>query len=87
MLGPCCPSVGRAFRDGENAAGLGLTGTETYDITGLGDGTASEVTVTACQESGASVEFTARVRIDTPKEAEYYANGGILNYVLRQLAA
>ena len=51
-------------------------------ITGLGDGSAKEVTVKADDK-----EFTARVRIDTPKEVEYYRHGGILSFVLRQLMA
>ncbi len=75
------------FRDGESAASLGLTGREVFDIEGLGDGTAKEVTVTATGEDGNQTTFTARVRIDTPKEVEYYRHGGILHYVLRQLAA
>jgi aconitate hydratase len=74
------------FRDGENAASLGLDGTETFHIEGLGDGSAREVTVTAERGSGDPIVFTARVRIDTPKEWEYYRHGGILHYVLRQLA-
>jgi len=73
------------FKDGDNAESLGLTGKETYDIKGL-DGQPKEVTVTATAEDGSVKEFQARVRIDTPKEWEYYTNGGILHYVLRQLA-
>jgi len=75
------------FRDGENAATLGLTGAECFDVTGLNGGDAREVRVTATAEDGNTTEFQARVRIDTPKERDYYANGGILNYVLRELAA
>ena len=75
------------FMPGENAESLGLSGKETYDIEGLGDGTSDTVTVTATAEDGSVKTFKARVRIDTPKEAEYYRNGGILHYVLRQLAA
>ena len=74
------------FMPGENAESLGLTGKETFDIEGLGDGTSDTVTVTATTESGRKTAFQARVRIDTPKEADYYRNGGILHYVLRQLA-
>ena len=74
------------FMEGENAESLGLTGRETLDITGLGDGTAREVTVTATAGDGAIKTFQARVRIDTPQEVEYYRHGGILHYVLRQLA-
>ncbi|MDE0905653.1 MAG: aconitate hydratase AcnA [Planctomycetota bacterium] len=81
------------FLDGDNAAALGLTGAETYAITGLealyaGDGpTGAKVQVCATGGDGASIEFEARVRIDTPAEAEYYRHGGILCYVLRRLAA
>jgi aconitate hydratase len=75
------------FPDGENADSLGLSGHETFDITGLGDGSAKQVHVRATGADGAMKEFTARVRIDTPNEVEYYLNGGILHYVLRKLAA
>ncbi|MEE4173997.1 MAG: aconitate hydratase AcnA [Xanthomonadales bacterium] len=75
------------FEDGQNAESLGLDGTETYDIIGLGDGTADTVQVTATREDGSTVDFTAVVRLDTPKEVEYYRHGGILHYVLRQLAS
>ena len=75
------------FRDGENAASHGLTGHETYDITGLGDGSAKEVQVTATAADGSAKTFTVRVRIDTPNEVDYYRHGGILQYVLRKLAA
>jgi len=75
------------FKPGETAATLGLSGQESFDISGLGDGSAKEVTVTATDPNGKQTEFTARVRIDTPQEVEYYRNGGILHYVLRQLAA
>jgi aconitate hydratase len=74
------------FLEGASAASLGLDGTESYTIEGLGDGSAREVEVTAARESGAPVRFRARVRIDTPKEREYYQHGGILHFVLRQLA-
>jgi aconitate hydratase len=70
------------FPQGENAESLGLTGEEEFSITGLGDGSAKEVTVNA-----GDTEFKARVRIDTPKEVEYYRHGGILPFVLRQLMA
>ncbi|MGB5591842.1 MAG: aconitate hydratase AcnA [Gammaproteobacteria bacterium] len=75
------------FLEGENAASLGLTGEETYDLHGADDPAATELTITARRDSGDSVEFKARVRIDTPKEREYFLNGGILHYVLRQLAS
>ena len=73
------------FQDGEDAATLGLTGTERFDIEGLGVERASEVEVTATRADGSQVRFSARVRIDTPKEQEYFVHGGILHYVLRQL--
>ncbi|MDM7853559.1 aconitate hydratase AcnA [Cellulomonas alba] len=78
------------FPEGESADSLGLDGTETFDIAGvteLNAGTTPRtVKVTATKESGETVEFDAVVRIDTPGEADYYRNGGILQYVLRQVA-
>ncbi len=74
------------FRDGESAATLGLTGSERFDIEGLGLQRAKEVKVTATDAQGKRKVFEALVRIDTPKEQEYFINGGILQYVLRQLA-
>ena len=75
------------FPAGETAESLGLDGTETFDITGvtaLNDGsTPRTVQVTATKEGGEKVEFDAVVRIDTPGEADYYRNGGIMQYVLR----
>jgi aconitate hydratase len=68
------------FADGESAASLGLTGEEEFTIVGIDEGRAKEVTVKAGDK-----EFRARVRIDTPKEVEYYQHGGILPFVLRQL--
>jgi aconitate hydratase len=69
------------YANGENAASLGLTGEETFEITGLGgDRIAREIQVKADDKT-----FTATVRIDTPGEAEYYRHGGILQYVLRSL--
>ena len=75
------------FSDGDNAQSLGLDGKETFYIDGLGDGSAKQVTVRAVAEDGGEKTFQARVRIDTPQEVEYYRHGGILHYVLRQLAA
>jgi aconitate hydratase len=75
------------FLPGQSATSLGLTGRELYDITGLSRGDATQVSVTATPPAGNAVQFTARLRIDTPKEREYYRHGGILQYVLRQLAA
>jgi aconitate hydratase len=74
------------FKDGETAASLGLTGTETFAISGItalnSGGVPKELTVTA-----GSISFTAKVRIDTPGEADYYRHGGIMQYVLRSLLA
>ncbi len=75
------------FHAGQNAASLGLTGREVFAIEGLSQGDAREVTVTATPDSGKAIIFKARLRIDTPKERDYYRHGGILQYVLRQLAA
>ena len=74
------------FKDGEDAESLGLTGKETYSVTGLRNGDADEVTVEAKGDEGKTTTFKARVRLDTPKERDYYRNGGILQYVLRNLA-
>ncbi len=73
------------FKDGQSAEGLGLSGLETYDIEGLERG-AREVGVVASAAAGRVTRFAVRLRIDTPKEWEYYDHGGILPYVLRQLA-
>ena len=77
------------FPEGESYAALGLDGTETYDIAGIEALNAGEtpktVHVTATKTDGTVVEFDALVRIDTPGEADYYRNGGILQYVLRNL--
>ncbi|KUI31813.1 aconitate hydratase [Mycobacterium sp. IS-1496] len=77
------------FPEGESAASLKLDGTETFDITGieaLNEGkTPKTVHVKAAKEGGETVEFDAVVRIDTPGEADYYRNGGILQYVLRNM--
>ncbi len=77
------------FPAGRSAAGLGLDGTETFDLSGvvaLNDGTTPRtVRVVATGAGGRRVEFDALLRIDTPGEADYYRNGGILQYVLRQL--
>jgi aconitase A len=75
------------FLPGQNLASLKLSGREVFDIAGLSTPDAREVTVTATPDGGSSVQFKARLRIDTPKEREYYRHGGILQYVLRQLAA
>jgi aconitate hydratase len=70
------------FMDGETPTTLGLTGRESYSITGVDNGNATEVTVRADDK-----EFRARVRLDTPREREYLRHGGILPYVLRKLLA
>ena len=75
------------FLDGEGADALGLTGQEVIAITGQSDANADLVTVTASPKEGDPITFQAKVRIDTPKERDYYEHGGILHYVLRQLAA
>jgi aconitate hydratase len=74
------------YLDGQNAASLGLTGRETFDFTGIGDGTGKRLAVVATAEDGSKKEFEVRVLLETPKEVEYYRHGGILQYVLRQLA-
>jgi aconitate hydratase len=68
------------FPDGESAASLGLTGEETFDLAPLEDGART------LRVKAGEVEFDARVRIDTPNEWQYYRHGGILHFVLRQLA-
>jgi len=68
------------FPEGESAESLGLTGEEEFSITGIANGEAKEVQVRAGDK-----EFVARVRIDTPKEVQYFQHGGILPFVLRQL--
>jgi aconitate hydratase len=76
------------FMNGQSAASLGLTGKESYDIRGLDGGNAKTVMVVATPAGGgAPLSFEVRVRIDTPKERDYFQHGGILHYVLRQLAA
>jgi aconitate hydratase len=70
------------FMDGESAESLGLTGRESFSISGVENGESSEVTVRADDK-----EFRARVRLDTPREREYLRHGGILQYVLRRLLA
>jgi aconitate hydratase len=79
------------FPAGESAATLGLTGTETFaveGVTALNEGTTPKtLKVTATAEDGSAKSFDAVLRIDTPGEADYYRNGGILQYVLRQISA
>jgi aconitate hydratase len=74
------------FKAGQNAASLGLSGTEIFEIVGLSQvGTGTDVTVRATGADGKSRDFTVLSRIDTPNELEYYRHGGILPYVMRQL--
>ncbi|WP_199432197.1 aconitate hydratase [Qaidamihabitans albus] len=79
------------FPEGESAASLGLDGTETFDIAGITEldrgTTPRTVRVTATRHDGTEIGFDATVRIDTPGEADYYRNGGILQYVLRKMTA
>jgi aconitate hydratase len=75
------------YKDGQSMQSLGLTGRERFEIVGLNQGAAKVVKVIATADDGEKIEFEARLRIDTPKELDYYQHGGILHYVLRQLAA
>ncbi len=74
------------FKNGENAKSLGLTGNETFDITGLDNGKSKEATVTATAADGSKKQFSVYVMLLTPKERDFFRHGGILQYVLRQLA-
>ncbi|HDS1076497.1 TPA: aconitate hydratase AcnA [Stenotrophomonas maltophilia] len=75
------------FRNGENAQSLGLDGSEVIDITGLQDGASKRATVTATRADGTRKTFEVSVMLLTPKEVEYFRHGGLLQYVLRQLAS
>jgi aconitate hydratase len=75
------------FKDGQSTQSLGLCGKESFEIVGLNRGATKTVKVIVKSDAGKSIEFEARLRIDTPKELDYYQHGGILQYVLRQLAA
>ncbi|MDV5766134.1 aconitate hydratase AcnA [Stenotrophomonas maltophilia] len=75
------------FRNGENAQSLGLDGSEVIDITGLQDGASKRATVTATKADGTKKSFEVSVMLLTPKEVEYFRHGGLLQYVLRQLAS
>ena len=75
------------FKDGENAQSIGLTGFEEYKISNIDNGNAKSVNIAAINSKGESIEFEAEVCIFTPQEIEYFKNGGILPYVLKQLAA
>ena len=78
------------YQPGETMESLGLDGTEVFSVTGLAtmnDGVSpATVTVEATKADGSKITFTPRLRIDTPMELAYYRHGGILQYVLRQLA-
>jgi aconitate hydratase len=74
------------FPEGKGYDDLGLTGEEEFSITGLADALNAGELPRSVKVTAGDVEFDARVRIDTPKEAEYFRHGGILQYVLRQLA-
>jgi aconitate hydratase len=74
------------FKDGQNSVSLGLTGLETYTVEGFSQGV-KEVIIIAEANDGTVTRFPCDVRIDTPKEWQYYQHGGILQFVLRELAA
>jgi aconitate hydratase len=77
------------YAEGQSAASLGLTGHEVFAVTGLAplnDGVVPKTVSVRAVDGERVVEFDARLRIDTPMEAEYYRNGGILPYMLRQMA-
>jgi len=74
------------YPDGESAASLGLTGREEFAVEGLENCEAREARVTARPDSGEPIVFSARVRLDTPRERDYLQHGGILLYALRKLA-
>ncbi len=73
------------YLDGQNAASLGISGFETFNISNIKSGDSKLVNIEATSDDGSKISFDAKVRIDTPKEIEYFQHGGILQYVLRQL--
>jgi aconitate hydratase len=77
------------FHAGQNAASLGLTGKETYSVTGIREALKGNkiAKVTATANDGKSITFDVTVRVDTPQEVEYYQYGGILPFVLKQIAS
>jgi aconitate hydratase len=77
------------FKSGEDAEGLGLDGSETFDVRGVADGLRpkDELTVIVRRDDGSRNEFRAVARLDTEVEVDYYRNGGILQTVLRQQLA
>ena len=76
------------FEQGRSLASLGLTGRELFDITGVAEGLqpGKRLTVRAVADDGRETQFSVVARVDTPVEVEYYRHGGILPFVLRQLA-
>jgi len=77
------------FPDGQSADSLGLTGHEVFSITGLAslnNGVSPKTVTVTAVDGDRTVTFDARLRIDTPMEAQYYRHGGILPYMLRQMA-
>jgi aconitate hydratase len=77
------------FKEGTNAQTLGLDGTETYDIVGLGEDLQprQDMTLRITRKDGSVQDIQVKVRIDTPIEVDYYRHGGILPFILRQLVA
>jgi len=77
------------FKDGDGVKSLGLDGSETYDVIGLNDGLKAqqELILRITRADGSNSELAVLCRVDTDIEVEYYRHGGILTYVLRQLAA
>lgn len=77
------------FLEGASPQTLGLSGKETYHVEGVGKSLSGggKAVIRAVDDAGSEKRFEVKVRVDTPQEAEYYRNGGILPYVLRQLAA
>jgi aconitate hydratase len=73
------------FEAGDGREALGLTGEETFAVSGISDGLAPGKVLSVQTDTGQS--FTVKARLDTPQEVEYFLHGGILQYVLRQLAA
>ncbi|MET0327862.1 MAG: aconitate hydratase, partial [Luteimonas sp.] len=76
-----------SFRNGENAQSLGLDGSETVELTGLANGKSKTAQIVAKRADGTEIRFEVDVLLLTPKEVEYFRHGGLLHYVLRQLAA
>jgi aconitate hydratase len=75
------------FPAGESASSLGIDGHEQFSVSGFADALNAGELPKTCRVKAGEVEFEATVRIDTPKEADYFRHGGILQYVLRQLLA